>query len=1346
MRRPFLYGLAAFCVFQLLALPGPAAQRPVRRISGGGAGARDLTFEERVRAQEAIERVRYSHQIDATKPFEEAVPRAALEDKVRKYLKQSAAIETIWKTQLSPGMLHSEAEREARGTRMPERLRELYAALGNDPFLAEECLARPLLAERLARSFFAHDERIHSEARRAADALRGELAAGRLDPFAEHPDRTIVDLARGEPGRDDPVPPGGHDSARVQLAPAEYDSLEGQLPDGVGTIGPLVEEEGAFLLQVVLDRGRGTLRLATFSVKKTSWDVWWTDTAARLDETSIRSVSGSEALPVPRATGDTSPATPCGQDDTWDNGSLDDLPSPRRFHTTVWTGSLAIVWGGFSHDRINTGSRYDPATDSWSSTTTLDAPKARSNHVAVWAGSEMIVWGGSGTISTDPGGRYDPLTDRWTPISTVGAPPRNDNPAGVWTGSLMIVWGGVPGDNTGGRYDPATDLWTPTSTVGAPTGRFGHSVIWTGQSMIVWGGQGSLGTWPDTGGRYDPAMDLWTPTSTIGAPTRRRFHTAVWTGSEMIVWGGDVFGSDDSTGGRYEPVFDRWMPTSTTNAPAARRNHTAVWTGSRMVVWGGRPENDGSPYFNSGGQYDPGTDSWTPTATLGAPSARGGQTAVWTGSLMVVWGGNSATANLDSGGRYEPGTDHWTPTSRPGGDYVRASHTAVWTGNEMVVWGGYVPFVAFSLQQVGARYDPVTDSFAPTSTVGAPSPRYSHTAVWTGQRMIVWGGQGSGSTYTDTGGRYDPVTDTWAPTSTAGAPSPRIGQSAVWTGDRMILWGGAGTDDAYTGTGGRYDPEADQWAPTSMADAPTPRSGHTAVWTGNRMVVWGGVAGQSLSPVFFNTGGRYDPVTDTWSPTTLTNVPSTRMGHTAVWTGSHMVVWGGEVYHYVSLEVGFIYTYYQSGGIYDAVNDSWASTSTFVAPAYRAFHSAVWTGTRMVVWGGSGGTGSLDSGGRYDPNRDEWAATSTIEAPTPRRNHTAVWTGGLMVIWGGDAGGGRYCASTNQSPTADAGPDQTVECAGVLGATTVLDGSDSTDPDSTPGTNDDIASFDWYEGDGPTQQTLGSGESLPITLSLGAHAVTLKVTDKAGTSSTATMIVNVVDTTPPMLTVHTDPATLWPPNHELVPVHVWWEAIDLCDGAATVLLAAAASSEPDDARGSDDGATTGDIQGADIGTPDTEILMRTERDGKGPGRVYTLTYNAQDSSGNTSPGLATVTVAHDQNGGPEPLLMRLEPDGTPGMVRVYWPATPGWTVYDMISGDLSLTRVENGQLSLGPVRVLVRGTTETSYSEGDAGVIPPMGGAFFYLIQPHAGGGGLGYGTESAPWPRVPVSCDGGCP
>jgi len=68
--------------------------------------------------------------------------------------------------------------------------------------------------------------------------------------------------------------------------------------------------------------------------------------------------------------------------------------------------------------------------------------------------------------------------------------------------------------------------------------------------------------------------------------------------------------------------------------------------------------------------------------------------------------------------------------------------------------------------------------------------------------------------------------------------------------------------------------------------------------------------------------------------------------------------------------------------------------------------------------------------------------------------------------------------------------------------------------------------------------------------------------------------------------------------------------------------------------GRDDGATTRDIQGADIGSPDELLQLRSERDGRGPGRVYTLTYRAVDPGGNTTHGSAIVRVPHDKGKAP----------------------------------------------------------------------------------------------------------------
>ena len=343
--------------------------------------------------------------------------------------------------------------------------------------------------------------------------------------------------------------------------------------------------------------------------------------------------------------------------------------------------------------------------------------------------------------------------------------------------------------------------------------------------------------------------DTWTDTSTTDAASPRFEHTAVWTGTEMIVWGGHQPPDVLNTGGRYNPSTDTWSPTSTTNAPDARTDHTAVWTGTEMIVWGG---NGCCPiYFNTGGRYNPATDSWTATSTANAPDGRLIHTAVWTGSQMIVWGGQGPLPPpgfFNTGGRYDPSTDSWTATSTINAPAARAYDTAVWTGSEMIVWGGY-PYT-----NSGGRYNPGTDSWTATSLTNAPDARGYHTAVWTSSEMIIWGGGHGGNTETNTGGRYNPGSNTWTATSTNNAPASRFSPKSVWTGSEMIIWGGANDGGVFFNSGGRYNPGTDSWTATSITGAPTGRLLTTAVWTGSQMIVWGGEddSGNNL-----NTGGTY---------------------------------------------------------------------------------------------------------------------------------------------------------------------------------------------------------------------------------------------------------------------------------------------------------------------------------------------------------------------------------------------------------------------------------------------------------------------------------------------------------
>jgi N-acetylneuraminic acid mutarotase len=334
----------------------------------------------------------------------------------------------------------------------------------------------------------------------------------------------------------------------------------------------------------------------------------------------------------------------------------------------------------------------------------------------------------------------------------------------------------------------------------------------------------------------------------------------------------------------------------------------------------------------------------------------------------------------------------------------RIFHSMFWTGKEVLVWGGGSEGMFFGH---GLRIDPAAKGRTVMAEKGAPSGRWGHAGVWTGTEMIVWGGRSqfeSDSHHAD-GARYDPRTDTWKPMSAVKAPDARSQMAAVWTGEEMLVWGGFGNGAVAWNTGGRYNPKTDTWKPISATGAPEARVEPLSVWTGKEFLVWGGITPDLKRT--FRSGARYDPATDKWTPMKSEDTAPAVWGGRAVWTGSEMLVWGGS-HRNGDDEINEVI---RSGGAYDPVKNRWRTLKLDGAPAARFFHDAVWTGTRLVVWGG-GDQGDdknpakhYDDGGEYDPVKDRWGPLAWEKPPAARGMHSAVWTGRGMMIFGGSTGG-----------------------------------------------------------------------------------------------------------------------------------------------------------------------------------------------------------------------------------------------------------------------------------------------------------------------------------------------------
>jgi hypothetical protein len=276
---------------------------------------------------------------------------------------------------------------------------------------------------------------------------------------------------------------------------------------------------------------------------------------------------------------------------------------------------------------------------------------------------------------------------------------------------------------------------------------------------------------------------------------------------------------------------------------------------------------------------------------------REGNTAVAAGDEVIVWGGCRGPGGRGSRARgaiYDVERDRWTRPD-PGPLRNRNFHTAVWTGEEMIAWGGSAGCTGRSrLRADGAAYDPRTDSWrmiAPSPL----SPRQYHVAVWTGEEMIVWGGSKPLPRERERllldGAAYDPERDEWR----------RLATTRLFGGSGGILAAGYEPDlDAeWTGEqmtiwsrygGASYDPESDRWerVPVPPNEIRDVAGGQTA-WSGEELIVWGGAGGDGRD---VEQGAAYDPSAGHWRALPAAPIRG-RDRHAAISIPQGMLVWGG---------------------------------------------------------------------------------------------------------------------------------------------------------------------------------------------------------------------------------------------------------------------------------------------------------------------------------------------------------------------------------------------------------------------------------------------------------------------
>ncbi len=609
-------------------------------------------------------------------------------------------------------------------------------------------------------------------------------------------------------------------------------------------------------------------------------------------------------------------------------------PPVRADHSAVWDpiGHRMVVFGG--QDWGVTATTWTLSLDSPAWTELLPsgiAPAPRRNHTAIWdeAQSRMIVFGGTNGVATfDDVYALDLVgTPTWSSLAPAGTAPRRSGHAAVYAiqRNSMIVFGGSDGEVFANDVWELTlsgaPAWTHLVVAGTPpAARAGSGAVWDAlhHRVIVFGGRNGSGILNDTWSLDLSGTPTWSPLTPAGAgPVDRTHFTATLDAppggvqDRMIVFGGNLSGAVYSDTYALSlsgaPGTETWSVVTTAHQPPARANHAAIYVrdSGRLVMFGG---SDGAAYRGETWQIDidAATPDWSPfPVAQDRPSPRARHRAIVDEARgrMIVYGGIQRSNVLNDVWSLDlAGTSVWTALapsgSTPPGRYA---HAAVYDAarERMVMFGGATESgFANDAWALALSGSPAWAELTPSGT--PPAPRLAHAAIYDpmGDRMIVFGGHGGGTSYGDTWELSFAGGGSWTQLAPLGGPPPTgLDFEAAYDPlrQRMILFGGTQTWALeLSGT-----LQWQQLATSGMPPAP-PAAGHSVVYDSarDRLVVFAGLDSSLDETVAMHH--RVYTLTLAGSPTwsqlgPCLEPPAGRFDHSAVYDAARdrMVAFGG---------------------------------------------------------------------------------------------------------------------------------------------------------------------------------------------------------------------------------------------------------------------------------------------------------------------------------------------------------------------------------------------------------------------------------------------------------------------
>jgi hypothetical protein len=651
-----------------------------------------------------------------------------------------------------------------------------------------------------------------------------------------------------------------------------------------------------------------------------------------------------------------------------------------------------------------------------------------------------------------------------------------------------------------------------------------------------------------------------------------------------------VYASDPSVLGQWGPVDP--LPI----VPI----HSTYLANGKILSWDRNWQ--GVDYTNPQ-LLDPATMTMTPTPHPGVEIFCSGHAVLADGKVFVAGG----HLNADSYGRdcaftYDPVANQWTPLPAMNAGRWYPSVCTLANGDPLVISGAITP--TLGINTVPQVYQLATGTWRNLST--ATRTMYTYPMLHLAPNgMVFFPGPDPDCQYLDTSG-----TGTWTRVAFAIQGRRDYGSSVLYDVGKILMVGGS---DPPLNTAELIDLTAATPAWSSAAPMSYARRQMNALLLPDGTIL---VTGGTNAGTFSDPSGSilaaelYDPVANTWQVMSAMQVPRLYHSETVLLPDGRVVSSGGG--HPASNADNFNAEIYSPPYLFKGARPAVTSAPGRVYYGQQfSIQTPDWNSVAAVsLIALTSVTHSTNFNQRF--MRPTWSPVSGSISVTAPINPNICPPGPYFIFLlnaqGVPSVGQVLFIGPNQPPVAvPPAPVVTAEATGPTGAVVTLDGSKSTDPEN------DIASYQWFEG----MNLLATGVTAAPLLSLGNHTLTLTVTDQGGLTSSVNFSVNVVDTTPPVITsLSASPNLLRSTSNQLLSVAISGTATDLVTASPSLQVLSVASNET--------------IQGPLSPTPDwlitapMTVSLRSARSTYI--RRYTITVQAADAASNTSTRTVDVRV------------------------------------------------------------------------------------------------------------------------